>query len=79
MPQLKLFTCNEEDESTMNIDSQAFFKMAALNAKRAKDYYVGALINSLNGSNPAARKHLSESMIVMRAGLSLPIPSIFEL
>jgi hypothetical protein len=77
--QLKLFTCSEEDESTLNVDSQAFFKMLATTAKRAKDYYVGALINSLSAPNPTVKKHLKESMSVLRSALSLPLPSVFEL
>ena len=77
--QLRLFTCNEEDESTLNLDSHAFFKMAPSNAKRAKDYYVRTLINSLAGSNPSAKKHLQDTMFAMRSVLSLPLPSIFEL
>lgn len=77
MPQLKLFTCNEEDESTMNVDSQAYFKIVAANAKRAKDYYVGTLINSLNGSNQNATKHLRQMMATMRAALSMSLPSVF--
>jgi hypothetical protein len=63
----------------MNLDSQTFFQKMTANAKRSKDYYIGALIASLGGSNLAARKHLNEIILAMRASLSVELPSVFDL
>lgn len=52
--------------------------MVAASSKRGKDYYVGSVISSLNGSHPSAKKHLNAMMCTLRTALSLTMPSVFE-